>query len=138
MRHAAARVIRIAALLAIIGAAPAVMAVDAATAPEAPQPLPSVGWTVIGRQGILLHVVVPTEFARDRAAYQRELPAVCGTAETCFVNFYTNTAGAALTMPVPDAIANEPTAVLRRSAKQGVADGWRWSCRLAMPEPNCF
>lgn len=130
--------IRIAALLAIIRVAPAVMAVDASTAPDAPQPLPSVGWTVIGRQGILLHVVVPTELARDRAAYQREIPAVCGSAETCFVNFYTNTAGAALTMPVPDAIANEPTAVLRRSAKQGVADGWRWSCRLAMPEPNCF
>ncbi|CAN5171041.1 hypothetical protein BH11PSE9_BH11PSE9_24310 [soil metagenome] len=130
--------IRIASLLAMICIAPAVMAVDASTAPEAPQALPSEGWTVIGRQGILLHVVVPTELARDRAAYRREIPAVCGEAETCFVNFYTNTTGAPLTMPVPDAIAKEPTAVMRRSAKQGVADGWRWSCRLAIPEPNCF
>ena len=95
------------------------------------------GWQVVGQQGILLHVVVPAEQARDRAAYQRQVPALCGSRETCFVNFYTNSTGAAAAIPLPAPIADEATAVLRRSAKQGV-DGFRWSCRMAMPEPNCF
>jgi len=94
-------------------------------------------WAVVGRQGILLHVVVPTAQARDREAYRREIPLICGERETCFVNFYTNTSGAPATLPLPDAIASEATAVLRRSAKQG-AEGLRWSCRLGLPEPDCF
>lgn len=94
-------------------------------------------WQVAGRQGILLHVIVPAEHARDRAAYQRQVPALCDNRETCFVNFYTNSTRAIVALPMPVAIADEATAVLRRSAKQGV-DGFRWSCRMAMPEPNCF
>ncbi|HSI57690.1 MAG TPA: hypothetical protein VLA16_09040 [Ideonella sp.] len=100
-------------------------------------PDPAGPWQVVGRQGILLHVIVPAAQARDREAYQREIPAICGGNETCFVNFYTNSTGATLALPLPDAIAAEATAVLRRSAKQG-AEGFRWSCRLARPDPGCF
>lgn len=95
-------------------------------------------WQVVGKQGILLQVIVPTAQARDRAAYQAQVPALCGDRETCFVNFYTNTTAAAPVLPLPATIADEATAVLRRSAKQGVLDGFRWSCRLAMPDPGCF
>lgn len=92
---------------------------------------------VVGRQGILLHVIVPSAAAKDREAYLREIPAICGTQETCFVNFYTNSTGAPASLPLPDAISSEATAVLRRSAKQG-SEGFRWSCRLGLPEPDCF
>lgn len=95
-------------------------------------------WQVVGRQGILIHVIVPAAQARDREAYQRQVPALCGTRETCFVNFYTNSTGAAAALPLPGAVSDEATAVLRRSAKQGVLDGFRWSCRMAMAEPGCF
>ena len=95
-------------------------------------------WQVVGKQGILLQVIVPSAQARDRAAYQAQVPALCGDRDTCFVNFYTNSTGAAPALPLPAAIADEATAVLRRSSKQGVLDGFRWSCRLALPEPGCF
>ena len=94
-------------------------------------------WVVAGRQGVIAHVIVPAALARDRAAYAKEIESICAGRETCFVNFYTNTRGAALEVPLPEAISHEATAVLRRSAKQG-AEGFRWSCRLAMPEPDCF
>lgn len=95
------------------------------------------GWQVVGRQGILLHVIVPADAATEREAYARQIPEICGTQETCFVNFYTNSTGATAALPLPDAISGEATAMLRRSAKQG-AEGFRWSCRLALPEPDCF
>lgn len=107
-------------------------ALAAAAAVAAPEP-----WAVAGRQGLILQVIVPVAQARDRSAYQQQIDALCRGQETCFVNFYTNASGAPLAVPLPDAIANEPTAVLRRSAKQGT-EGFRWSCRLALPEPNCF
>lgn len=94
-------------------------------------------WTIVGRQGIMIHVIVPGPQSRDRDAYLAQLPKICGESDTCFVNFYTNSTGATPALPLPDAIAGEPTAVLRRSAKQGV-DQLLWSCRLAMPDPGCF
>ena len=94
-------------------------------------------WTVAGRQGVILQVIVPLEQAKDRDAYRRQIEALCQGKETCFVNFYTNSTGAPLAIPLPDAISHEATAVLRRSAKQG-SEGFRWSCRLALPEPDCF
>lgn len=107
-------------------------ALAAGTAVAAPEP-----WTVAGRQGMILQVIVPVAQAKERSAYQQQIEALCRGQETCFVNFYTNSTGAPLALPLPDAIAQEPTAVLRRSAKQGT-EGFRWSCRLALPEPNCF
>lgn len=107
-------------------------ALAAAGAVAAPEP-----WTVAGRQGLILQVIVPVAQAKERSAYQQQIESLCRGQETCFINFYTNSSGAPVAVPLPDAIANEPTAVLRRSAKQG-AEGFRWSCRLALPEPNCF
>jgi hypothetical protein len=110
----------------------ALMGPLAGAAQTAPEP-----WAVAGRQGSILQVIVPQALASNREAYRAQIEAFCAGRETCFVNFYTNSTGAALTLPLPDAIANEATAVLRRSAKQG-SEGFRWSCRLALPEPNCF
>lgn len=94
-------------------------------------------WPLAGRQGMIRIVIVPAAQAGDPEAYQRQIAVLCAGEETCFVNFFTNASGAAVTVPLPDAIANEPTAVLRRSAKQGV-ESFRWSCRMKKPEPGCF
>lgn len=124
-------------LLCGLGAQAADLAGAAPQPPAQPAATAGPGWTVVGRQGILIHVVVPVAQAREREAYLAQIPVICGASDTCFVNFYTNTTGATATLPLPDAIASEATAVLRRSAKQG-AEGFRWSCRLALPEPDCF
>lgn len=94
-------------------------------------------WTLAGRQGIIRLVIVPVEQAGDRAAYDRRIEELCRAQETCFINFFTNSTRAPVTVPLPDSIDREANAVLRRSAKQGV-DSFRWSCRLKRPEPNCF
>lgn len=108
------------------------MAARPAAAEPAPQP-----WEVAGRQGIILQVIVPTAQAGDREAYRVQVEKLCAGKETCFVNFFTNSTGAAPSVPLPEAITSEATAVLRRSGKNGV-EGFRWSCRLALPEPDCF
>jgi hypothetical protein len=100
------------------------------------QPAPET-WTVAGRQGMILQVIVPLEQAKDRDAYRQQIEILCQGKETCFVNFYTNSAGAPLAIPLPDAISHEATATQRRSAKRG-SEVFRWSCRLALPEPDCF
>jgi hypothetical protein len=94
-------------------------------------------WTVAGRQGIILQVIVPAAQARNMDAYRQQIEMLCAGKETCFANFFTNSTGAELAIPLPDAITQEATAVLRRSGKNGV-EGFRWSCRMAMPEPGCF
>ena len=94
-------------------------------------------WPVAGQQGILRFVIVPTELARDRAAYARQIDLLCQAGQTCFLNFYTNTDGAALTVPLPDAIDQQATAVFRRSMKQG-AELMRWRCRLQLAPDVCF
>jgi hypothetical protein len=114
-----------AALAALLCAAPAAFADDDA------------GWPVAGRQGLIQVVIVPLAQARDRAAYARQIERLCAGQETCFVNFYTNSSGAPVALPLPDAIAHEATAVLRRSAKQGT-EGFRFACRLATGDESCF
>lgn len=94
-------------------------------------------WTDLGRQGMTRIVIVPLELAADRDAYARQLQRLCAGSETCFVNFYTNSRGVELSLPLPDAVASEPTAVFRRSAKQG-AELMRFSCRLQLDTVNCF
>lgn len=94
-------------------------------------------WPLAGRQGIIRLVIVPQAQAGDRAAYDRQIERLCAGQETCFINFFTNSTGAAVQVPLPDAIFSEPTALLRRSAKQGV-DSFRWSCRLKKPGADCF
>jgi hypothetical protein len=94
-------------------------------------------WVQAGRQGIIRMVIVPLAQAQDRAAYDLQIAALCSGQETCFINFFTNSTNAEVALPLPDAIDKEATAVLRRSAKQGV-DSFRWSCRLKRPETDCF
>jgi hypothetical protein len=96
-----------------------------------------VAWTQAGRQGIIRLVIVPQAQAGDVAAYEQQIALMCAGQESCFANFFTNSTGAALDVPLPDAIASEATAVLRRSAKQGV-DSFRWSCRMKKPGADCF
>lgn len=94
-------------------------------------------WPVAGRQGIIRVVIVPAGEERDRAAYLKQIERLCAGQETCFLNFYTNSTGAPVTVPLPDAIAHEATAVLRRSAKQGT-EGFRFACRLKTGDDFCF
>ena len=112
----------IAALLAALLAA-------AAASPDA--------WPVAGRQGIIRVVIVPAAEAHQRDAYTKQLAMLCPPDESCFVNFYTNSTNAPLAVPLPDAIEHEPTALFRRSTKQG-GEFFRWSCRMKMPDDDCF
>ena len=93
-------------------------------------------WTVAGQQGLVRFVIVPAAQAKDEPAYQRQIASLCEPDRTCFLNFYTNSSGAPLAMPLPDAIAAEATATFRRSTKNG-AERFMWSCRMKMQEP-CF
>ncbi len=103
-------------------------------AADAPPPEP---WPVAGQQGIMRFVIVPTALARDREAYARQIELLCQPGQSCFLNFYTNTQGAALAVPLPDLIDREATVVFRRSLKQG-AELMRWSCRLQVAADDCF
>jgi hypothetical protein len=94
-------------------------------------------WPVAGQQGLMRFVIVPVDLARDRPAYLKQIERLCEPDSSCFLNFYTNTSAAPLAVPLPDAIDREATAVFRRSSKQGVSS-FRWSCRLQMPDTNCF
>lgn len=110
-------------LCAVVGTAPA-----PAQAPEV--------WEVAGRQGLIQVVIVPPPQMHDRRAYARQVALLCQPQATCFINFYSNSTGAPVSVPLPDAISNEPTAIFRRSVKQG-AELFRWSCRMGNDE-GCF
>jgi len=111
------------ALLAALGATGATAGDDA--------------WVLVGRQGVVMQVIVPEAQARERAAYDRELERLCATEATCFVNFYTNRTGAPVALPLADVIAHEATATFRRSGKRGAAV-FTWSCRLQVANEPCF
>lgn len=102
-----------------------------------PQPQAPTAWTTVGQQGLVRFVIVPEAQARDRAAYAQQVALLCEPERTCFLNFYTNSTGAAVALPLPDAIDREATAVYRRSAKQG-AERFQWSCRLQVSQEPCF
>ncbi len=91
----------------------------------------------MGRQGVVRMVLVPLVQARARAAYDRQIALLCAAEGRCFINFYTNSTGAALATPLPDAVFQEATAVFRRSEKHG-AEQFRWACRLGLDPGNCF
>jgi len=94
-------------------------------------------WPVAGQQGLVRFVIVPAGKVTDEAAYQEQVVRLCEPDRTCFLNFYTNTSGAAAEVPLPEAIANEATATYRRSMKNGV-QLFTWSCRLKLPGKDCF
>jgi hypothetical protein len=97
----------------------------------------STAWQVAGRQGVIQDVIVPMDQARNRDAYVQQIALLCEPQMTCFINFFTNSAHAPVGLPLADAIDKEPTALFRRSTKQG-GEFFRWSCRLAMEEGDCF
>lgn len=115
----------------------ALLAVLAACAAPALHAASDEPWPLAGQQGLVQFVIVPLEHARDRAAYARQIQRLCEPDRTCFLNFFTNSTGAPLAMPLPDAIDHEATAVFRRSAKRG-SDTFRWSCRLQIAQEACF
>lgn len=94
-------------------------------------------WPVAGRQGLIRVVIVPADQARDREAYSAQIERLCEPQATCFLNFFTNTTGAEARVPLPDAIAQEPTALYRRSVKQA-GEFFRWSCRMGVDAGDCF
>lgn len=114
----------------------AVLAIATATLPAAATEAET-PWPIAGQQGLMRFVIVPTELARDQAAYARQIALLCEPQRTCFLNFYTNTTGASPAVPLPDAIDHEATATFRRSMKQG-AELMRWSCRLQTGDESCF
>jgi len=120
----------VAAAWAAAGGALAQPAAPASAAASSP-------WLEAGRQGVTRLVIVPMAQARDKAAYLREIATLCAGVESCFINFYTNSSGAEVTVPLPDAIAQQAVASYRLSAKRG-SEVLRFSCRLALEEPNCF
>jgi hypothetical protein len=117
-------------------AASAVAAV-AALAQSAAATAPAEAWPVVGQQGLVRFVIVPADKAADQVAYQEQIASLCDPERTCFLNFYTNSKRAAPSVPLPDTIANEPTATYRRSMKNGV-QVFNWSCRLKVPGAECF
>lgn len=94
-------------------------------------------WPVAGQQGLVRYVIVPVAQEKDTDAYQQQIARLCEPERTCFLNFYTNRSGAEVSVPLPDAIANEATATFRRSMKNG-AERLQWSCRMKMPQEGCF
>lgn len=94
-------------------------------------------WQLAGTQGVVRVVIVPAAQVRDADAYQRQIDRLCPPGETCFVNFHTNSTGAPVALPLPDAIAHEVTARFRRSAKVG-REVFEWSCRLKVEDAPCF
>jgi len=94
-------------------------------------------WELVGRQGAIYVVVVPAAEAGDRDAYAREVKRLCQPGQSCFINFFTNSTAAPLSLPLPDAVASEATAIFRHSVKQG-AEMFRWSCRVAKDPADCF
>lgn len=127
-RRAAPRCARRAAGWRLLPVLAAVLAGGAA----AEQPV----WQVAGRQGLMQVVIVPTALAGDLAAYRAQIAVLCPGDRTCFVNFFTNSSGAPVALPLPDAIADEATARFRRSTKNG-AELFQWSCRMKLGG-ECF
>jgi hypothetical protein len=108
-----------------------------AGAAQAAYPDPGPDWQLAGQQGLVRYLIVPADLARDKAAYERQIARLCEPERTCFLNFYTNSQGAVVGLPLPDAIEHEATATFRRSAKNGAERFW-WSCRLQMVGETCF
>ena len=117
-------------------AAPFALVLALASAPAAANAPADVPWQLAGRLGLVQYFVVPVAQASDPQLYERAIAAVCPPAGSCFLRFFTNSTGAPLAVPLPDAIASEPTAIYQRSDKQQVA-ALRFACRLKLPG-SCF
>lgn len=132
---------RLAALALLVGLA---ACQTAGVSPTGPAPAASghsapagADWTFAGRMGIVQYVIVPAGRSGERAYYERVVEGQCGAAPRCFLRFFTNTDGAEVALPLPDAIARQATALYQRSDKRGSAE-FRWSCRMPVATPDCF
>lgn len=95
-------------------------------------------WPVAGHLGQMQFVVLPGNAGRpDEAAYRRQADLLCAEMPTCFLRFFDNPQGLALSMPLPDEILTRPTARYSRSGKRGAAV-FEWSCRVAPMDGYCF
>lgn len=113
-------------MLALIAAA---LAAPVAAAPEP--------WAQAGRQGLVQVVIVPMAEAARREAYVAQIGLLCRPDTTCFINFYTNSSGAPVSLPLAEAIEREPTATFRRSGKNGT-ERLQWACRMKVDNEPCF
>lgn len=96
------------------------------------------GWQLAGTLGLMQFIVVPEASARDQAYYESIIAEVCADqTASCFLRFFTNGTGAALTFPLPDAVIAEPTVMFQRSAKH-LREQFQWSCRLQISGSACF
>lgn len=96
-------------------------------------------WQIAGRMGLATFIVVPESVAADAGFYERAIAALCPAEASCWLRFFTNSSGAPLGLPLPEAIEREPTAIFQRSAKNGGRTMFRWSCRLQVPGGgDCF
>ena len=116
--------------------APLALALALAGAPAAANTPADTPWQFAGRLGLVQYFVVPVAQAGDPQLYERAIAAACPPAGSCFLRFFTNSTGAPVAVPLPDAIASEPTAIYQRSDKQQAA-ALRFACRLKLPG-NCF
>jgi hypothetical protein len=94
-------------------------------------------WQVAGRLGLMQFIVVPEASARDGRYHRAIVDELCDREDTCFLRFFTNSTGAQMAFPLPDAIMNEPTVMFQRSAKHR-REQFQWACRLDMADGNCF
>ncbi len=98
---------------------------------------PAAGWQHAGRLGLVQYIIVAEAQARERAYYDRIINEACAERPTCFLRFFTNSKNVPVTLPLPDAIDHEATAIFQRSDKRGGAD-FRWSCRMKLSDGVCF
>jgi len=102
------------------------------------EPPAAADWHFAGRLGLLQFIVVPEASARDRGYYDRIIETVCNDdTASCFLRFFTNASGVAMSFPLPDAVLAEPTVMFQRSAKHQ-REQFQWSCRLGLAESACF
>ena len=102
------------------------------------EPANTQDWIVAGRLGLMQFIVVPEASARDRAYYERIIDTVCSDdTASCFLRFFTNASGVAMSFPLPDAVLAEPTVMFQRSAKH-LREQFQWSCRLQVSGSACF
>ncbi len=120
--------------LALAGAA-------AQAQPEPPRQTPAVDaardWQLVGRLGLAIYVIVPAAAAANRDYHNAIIDQLCPVTQACFLRFFTNSQGRDASLPLADDIEREPTAIFQRSPKYQRQE-FRWSCRLKLPDANCF
>ena len=95
------------------------------------------GWERVGELGMMQLVIVDHERAAEEAIYDDAIATLCRPSATCFLRFYANPQGVAVTVPLPDAISHNTTAFYTLSTKAS-KQIFRWSCRVVNEPDNCY